>query len=58
MTIPTTVEVTEVGPRDGLQAEPEFVATNQKIQLINGLIDAGCLGLNFRRLFLPVQFPN
>ena len=33
MTRPTKVEVTEVGPRDGLQAEPRFVETEIKIQL-------------------------
>ena len=41
MTRPTKVEVTEVGPRDGLQAEPRFVETEIKIQLINDLIPAG-----------------
>ena len=41
MTTPTKVEVTEVGPRDGLQAEPMFVETETKIQLVNDLIDAG-----------------
>ncbi len=41
MTRPTKVTVTEVGPRDGLQIEPEFVPTATKIELINELIGAG-----------------
>ena len=58
MTIPTTVEVTEVGPRDGLQAEPEFVATEQKIQLINNLIDAGVPRIEFSSFVSPRAVPQ
>ena len=58
MTIPTTVEVTEVGPRDGLQAEPEFVATNHKIQLINDLIDAGVPRIEFSAFVSPRAVPQ
>ncbi|CAN5742171.1 hydroxymethylglutaryl-CoA lyase [soil metagenome] len=35
------IEVVEVGPRDGLQAEPDFVATADKIGLIDRLVGAG-----------------
>ena len=35
------VRVVEVGPRDGLQNEPHFVPTEQKIALIEALLDAG-----------------
>ena len=31
----------EVGTRDGLQAEQRFVATDEKIALVNALSDAG-----------------
>ena len=58
MTIPTTVEVTEVGPRDGLQAEPEFVATGQKIRLINNLIDAGVPRIEFSSFVSPRAVPQ
>ena len=58
MTIPTTVEVTEVGPRDGLQAEPEFVTTGQKIQLINNLIDAGVPRIEFSSFVSPRAVPQ
>ncbi|MCH2352528.1 MAG: hydroxymethylglutaryl-CoA lyase, partial [Pseudomonadales bacterium] len=58
MTIPTTVEVTEVGPRDGLQSEPEFVATGQKIRLINNLIDAGVPRIEFSSFVSPRAVPQ
>ena len=41
MNYPKHVEVTEVGPRDGLQNESQFISTEQKIRLINKLVDAG-----------------
>ena len=43
MTLPTNVEIREVGPRDGFQNEPETIATADKIWLINQL---GRTGLN------------
>ena len=58
MTNPTIVEVTEVGPRDGLQAEPEFVATGQKIRLINNLIDAGVPRIEFSSFVSPRAVPQ
>ena len=36
-----TVEIVDVGPRDGLQSQPQLVDTETKIQLINRLVDAG-----------------
>ncbi len=41
MTIPQSVKLVEVGPRDGLQNESAPVSTADKINLIHGLIDAG-----------------
>lgn len=41
MTLPTTVRLVEVGPRDGLQNEPQFVPTATKITLIERLVDCG-----------------
>ncbi|KAM9316591.1 3-hydroxymethyl-3-methylglutaryl-CoA lyase, cytoplasmic [Gastrophryne carolinensis] len=39
--LPQHVKIVEVGPRDGLQNEKEFVPTNIKIELINCLSEAG-----------------
>lgn len=40
-TLPTSVRVVEVGPRDGLQNEKAHVPTPQKIRFIQMLADAG-----------------
>src|SRR5438128_93145 len=45
MTRPSHVHIREVGPRDGFQNEPEQIATDDKIRLINALGRAG-----FRRI--------
>jgi hydroxymethylglutaryl-CoA lyase len=58
MPIPKTVEVTEVGPRDGLQAEPQFVATENKIALINDLIGAGLPRIEFSSFVSPRAVPQ
>jgi len=41
MTLPKKVKIVEVGPRDGLQNEPNPVATEIKVEFINRLSDAG-----------------
>ncbi len=41
MSLPRRVKVVEVGPRDGLQNEPESVSTAQRTELIDRLADAG-----------------
>lgn len=41
MSYPDRVDVVEVGLRDGLQIETEFVPTPVKVRLLNRLIDAG-----------------
>jgi hydroxymethylglutaryl-CoA lyase len=40
-TLPSSVRIVEVGPRDGLQNEPQPILTSAKIALINQLADAG-----------------
>ena len=35
------IEIVEVGPRDGLQSEPDVLATEVKLELIRRLLDAG-----------------
>ena len=39
--LPTAVKIREVGPRDGLQNEPEIVATADKVALIERLARSG-----------------
>jgi isopropylmalate/homocitrate/citramalate synthase len=41
MSLPSSVRIVEVGPRDGLQNEPAPVSVAARIALIEGLVDAG-----------------
>jgi hydroxymethylglutaryl-CoA lyase len=41
MTLPATVKIREVGPRDGFQNEPEVIPTARKVELIDGLARTG-----------------
>ncbi len=41
LTLPSSVKVVEVGPRDGLQNEKQFIAAEDKIALIDQLTEAG-----------------
>jgi hydroxymethylglutaryl-CoA lyase len=36
------VKIFEVGPRDGLQNEPDFISTENKIKLVNLLSESFC----------------
>jgi hydroxymethylglutaryl-CoA lyase len=52
------VTVTEVGPRDGFQIEPEFIPTETKIELIDELIDAGVRVMEFSSFVSPRAVPQ
>ena len=39
--LPARATITEVGPRDGFQNEPEVIPTEQKVRLIGMLADSG-----------------
>jgi hydroxymethylglutaryl-CoA lyase len=41
MAIPTAVRIREVGPRDGFQNEPETIATDDKVRLVEMLARTG-----------------
>ena len=55
---PSKIEITEVGPRDGLQAESYFVPTKEKIVMINNLIDAGIPRIEFSSFVSPRAVPQ
>jgi hydroxymethylglutaryl-CoA lyase len=55
---PTRVEITEVGPRDGFQAEHDFIPTAAKVRLINELIDAGVPRIEFSSFVSPRAVPQ
>jgi len=55
---PSEVTVIEVGPRDGFQAEREFIPTAAKIQLINQLVEAGLPEIEFSSFVSPRAVPQ
>jgi hydroxymethylglutaryl-CoA lyase len=57
-TLPESVVVFEVGPRDGLQIEKEFIPTEKKIQLIDMLSDAGCTRIEASSFVHPKWVPQ
>jgi hydroxymethylglutaryl-CoA lyase len=52
------VQVVEVGARDGLQNEPEIVATADKVALITRMIDAGVRRLEVASFVNPKRVPQ
>ena len=48
----------EVGPRDGLQVEQRFVATDEKIALVNALSDAGLEKIEVTSFVSPKAIPQ
>lgn len=54
----TDVRIYEVGPRDGLQAEPTIVATEDKRRFIEMLADAGLREIETTSLVSPKAVPQ
>ncbi|NOL48713.1 hydroxymethylglutaryl-CoA lyase [Pelistega europaea] len=52
------VKIVEVGPRDGLQNEKEFVPTEVKVELINRLTDAGFSNIESASFVSPKWVPQ
>jgi len=52
------VTVTEVGTRDGFQAEPEFIPTERKVSIINDLIAAGLRSIEATSFVSPRALPQ
>lgn len=58
MGMPNSVEIIEVGMRDGLQMEASFVPTSTKVELVNALIDAGITRLEATSFVSPRAVPQ
>jgi hydroxymethylglutaryl-CoA lyase len=58
MDLPRRVTVCEVGPRDGFQIEPEFIATEQKVEVVDLLSDAGLPGIEVTSFVHPKVVPQ
>lgn len=53
-----TVEIVEVGPRDGLQSEPGVVPTTTKAEYIERLLDAGIRRIEITSFVNPKRVPQ
>ncbi len=58
MDYPRQVVITEVGPRDGLQLEVRTVPTDQKAELIDGLVRAGLKAIQVASFVHPLKVPQ
>ncbi|OLN23043.1 hydroxymethylglutaryl-CoA lyase [Domibacillus antri] len=58
MDLPKKVEIIEVGPRDGLQNEANFIPTEDKINLINKLNKTGIKRMEATSFVHPVYVPQ
>ncbi|MEW6258950.1 MAG: hydroxymethylglutaryl-CoA lyase [Thermodesulfobacteriota bacterium] len=55
---PTSVHLTEVGPRDGFQNESRILPTELKLRLIEGLVDAGLKTIQVASFVNPKKVPQ
>jgi len=56
--VPKSVRIVEVGPRDGLQNEPGEVSTEVKVELIERLADAGLAAVEATAFVSPKWVPQ
>ena len=52
------ISIIEVGPRDGLQSEPEILSTATKLEFINRAIDAGIRRMEVTSFVHPKRVPQ
>lgn len=53
-----SITIVEVGPRDGLQSEPEVLPTATKVELVRRLIDAGLRKIEVASFVSPKRVPQ
>lgn len=58
MALPKSVELVEVGPRDGLQNEPQSLPAAVKVELIERLAEAGCKVIEAGAFVSPKWVPQ
>ncbi|MEE1876956.1 hydroxymethylglutaryl-CoA lyase [Altererythrobacter litoralis] len=54
----SSIELVEVGPRDGLQNEPDIISTEVKLALINRMLDYGARRLEVASFVHPQRVPQ
>jgi hydroxymethylglutaryl-CoA lyase len=52
------IQIVEVGPRDGLQSEPDILPTATKLELIGRLVDAGVRRVEVASFVNPKRVPQ
>jgi len=58
MQVPERVTICEVGTRDGFQIEPDFIPTEQKIDVVNALSEAGVPRIEVTSFVHPKVVPQ
>ena len=58
MSLPSHVQIVEVGPRDGLQTEPKFIPASDKIALVNALSGTGLAKIEVTSFVHPRTIPQ
>ncbi|RJQ86169.1 MAG: hydroxymethylglutaryl-CoA lyase [Desulfobacteraceae bacterium] len=58
MNVPQRIQITEVGPRDGLQMEKRVLPTRIKVDLIGGLVEAGVSSIQVGAFVHPRKIPQ
>jgi hydroxymethylglutaryl-CoA lyase len=58
MQLPERVTITEVGTRDGFQIEPDFIPTEQKVEVVNLLSEAGLPRIEVTSFVRPKAVPQ
>jgi hydroxymethylglutaryl-CoA lyase len=58
MSLSKKVEIVEVGPRDGLQNEAQFIPTHQKVKLIDALSQTGIKRIEATSFVHPEHVPQ
>lgn len=58
MNLPSKVTICEVGLRDGLQNEAKILQTSEKLELVNGIIDAGFKVIELGSFVSPKAVPQ
>ncbi len=53
-----SIELVEVGPRDGLQNEPDIISTEVKLELINRMLDYGARRVEVASFVHPQRVPQ
>ncbi|MGC4111360.1 MAG: hydroxymethylglutaryl-CoA lyase [Nocardioides sp.] len=54
----TSIDIVEVGPRDGLQSEPQVLSTERKVEFVRRLVAAGLRRLEVASFVNPKRVPQ